>query len=174
MTEDLRYPIGHLVLPEPITRDHVSAAIETLAETPKLLREAVEPMTPEQLNTPYRDGGWTVQQLVHHIADSHANASIRIRLGLTEDWPTIKAYDEKAWSELGDADAPVEWSLRIIENTHARWVLLLRSLDEAQWKRGFVHPERGRSNLKQATLLYQWHAKHHLAHVVNLRQRMGW
>ncbi len=174
MTEDLRYPIGQSVVPEVITRDHVIAAIDTLAETPKLLRAAVEPMSLEQLNTPYREGGWKVSQVVHHMADSHANASIRVRLALTEDWPAIKAYDEKAWAELGDAKAPVEWSLSIIENVHARWVMLLESLDEAQWKRGFVHPERGRSTLEEATLLYQWHSKHHLAHIVNLRTRMGW
>lgn len=174
MTEDLRYPIGYCVTPAEISVEARTKAIAAIAALPGQLREAVEDLSEEQLNTPYREGGWSVVQVVHHVADSHANASIRVRLALTEDWPTIKAYDEKAWAELGDAKAPVGWSLNIIENVHARWVMLLQSLDEAQWKRGFVHPERGSSSIEVATLLYEWHSKHHLAHIVGLRERMGW
>ena len=174
MSEDLRYPIGGFRHPASMSEADLDEAIATLAALPGQLRCAVESMSEEQVDTPYRDGGWTVRQLVHHIADSHANALIRVKLALTEDWPTIKAYDEKAWAELADSRAPVTWSLDLIEKVHARWVMLLESLDEAQWQRGFVHPERGRSTLEQATLLYQWHSKHHLAHIMNLRKRMQW
>jgi hypothetical protein len=172
--EDLRYPIGGFANPANVSTADRDDAIATLAALPGKLRDAVGTMSEEQVDTPYRDGGWTVRQLVHHIADSHANAFIRVKLALTEDWPTIKAYDEKAWAELADSKAPVAWSLDLIEKVHARWVMLLESLDEVQWQRGFVHPERGRSTIEQATLLYQWHSKHHLAHIVNLRKRMNW
>jgi hypothetical protein len=174
LSEDLRYPIGHFVAPQPISKQHVTDAIATLGALPGQLREAAGTMSEVQLDTPYREGGWTVRQLVHHIADSHMNAVIRVRLALTEDWPTIKAYNEKAWAELPDSKAPVEWSLDVIDRVHARWVMLLQSLHEAQWQCGFVHPERGPSSLEQATLLYQWHSKHHLAHIVNLRKRSNW
>ncbi len=172
--EDLRYPVGHFTAPAVLTPAARSEAVATLAELPEELQSVIAPMSYEQLHTPYREGGWSVLQVVHHLADSHANASIRVRLALTEELPAIKAYDEKAWAELGDAEAPAAWSLGIIENVHARWVMLLQSLDEAQWQRGFVHPERGRSTIELATLLYQWHSKHHLAHIVNLKKRMGW
>jgi hypothetical protein len=174
VSEDLRYPIGGFASPASVSAADRIEAIATLAALPGQLRDAVGTMSEQQADTPYRDGGWTVRQLVHHIADSHANAFMRVKLALTEEWPTIKAYDEKAWAELADSKAPAAWSLDMIEKVHARWVVLLESLDEAQWKRGFVHPERGRSTLEQATLLYQWHSKHHLAHIVNLRKRMNW
>ncbi len=174
MSEDLRYPIGQFPNPATVSVAERDDAIATLAGLPAQLRGAVATMSQEQLETPYREGGWTVRQVVHHVADSHMNAVIRVRLALTEDWPTIKAYNEKAWAELPDAKAPVEWSVDAIERVHARWVMLLESLDETQWQRGFVHPERGRSSLAQATLLYQWHSKHHLAHIVNLRTRSNW
>ena len=118
-------------------------AIATLAELPEMLRNAVDGLDAAQLSTPYREGGWTVRQVVHHVADSHMNAFIRLRLALTEDWPTIKPYDEKAWATLHDAAAPIEWSLELVESLHARWVMLLQSLDEEQWHRGFRHPENG-------------------------------
>ncbi|HTC76664.1 MAG TPA: putative metal-dependent hydrolase, partial [Edaphobacter sp.] len=117
--------MGRFVAPATITPDDRTGAIATLAEMPEELRNAVEGLDATKLNTPYRDGGWTVRQLVHHIADSHMNAFIRIRLALTEDWPVIKPYDEKAWATLHDSAAPVEWSLELVESLHARWVMLL-------------------------------------------------
>jgi len=146
-----------------------------LAETPEQLRNALDRLNDLQLNTPYREGGWTVRQLVHHIADSHMNAFIRVRLALTEDSPRITAYDEAAWAELHDAKvAPVEWSLELVESLHARWVMMLQGLSEAQWKRAFVHPERGVRTVEGATLDYAWHSRHHLAHIVHLRSAKGW
>ncbi|MEO6803727.1 MAG: YfiT family bacillithiol transferase [Granulicella sp.] len=174
MSTDARYPIGKFERPETVTPNEIRNAIATLAETPELLRNAVGGMDQEQLNTPYREGGWTVRQVVHHIADSHMNSFIRLRMALTEDWPTITAYNEAAWATLHDSAAPVEWSLELIEALHARWVMLLSSLEEAQWQRGFVHPERGRMTIETATLIYAWHSQHHIAHITHLSSREGW
>ena len=171
---DARYPIGKFQKPETITKDERNGAIDTLAELPSQLRNAVEGLSASQLNTPYREGGWTVRQVVHHLADSHMSAFIRLRLALTEDWPTIKPYKQDAWAVLHDVSAPAEWSLEIIESVHARWVMLLQSMDEAQWQRGFVHPENGKMGLEYATLLYGWHSRHHLAHITHLRAREKW
>lgn len=172
--ESLRYPIGRFVEPRPNGPIDLAAAISTLAELPGLLRQATENLAPNHLDVPYRDGGWTVRQVVHHVADSHMNAFIRVRLALTKEWPTIKPYNEAAWAELNDSQAPIGWSLALIENLHARWVMLLQSLDRQQWKRGFVHPESGFSTVELATLLYAWHSKHHLAHITRLRLRKHW
>jgi hypothetical protein len=174
VSEDLQYPVGSYVPASSVTQDDLNDAIATLAELPGQLRNAVEELSFEQLNTAYRVDGWTPRQIVHHVADSHMNAFIRVRLALTEDWPTIKPYDQAAWAELHDALAPVEWSLELIESLHARWVMLLQSLTEAQWKRGFVHPESGRTTVEQATLQYAWHSRHHLAHITHLRMREKW
>ena len=171
---DPRFPIGKFIAPEPITPDDVASAIATIAELPSELRNAVQGLNYEQLNTPYRDGGWTVRQLVHHIADSHMNAVIRIRLALTEDWPAIKPYDEKAWATLHDSAAPIEWSLELIEALHARWVMLLQSLQPDQWQRGFKHPEAGPQTVERSTLTYAWHSLHHVAHINHLRTNKGW
>jgi uncharacterized damage-inducible protein DinB len=171
---DPRYPIGKFERPEIITPEDRLNAIATLAELPEDLRNAVEGLSSGQLNTPYREGGWTVRQLVHHIADSHMNAFIRVRLALTEDWPTIKPYDEAAWAKLHDSVAPIEWSLELIESLHARWVMLLQSFTEEQWKRGFRHPESGDTTLDVATLNYAWHSRHHVAHITHLRTKEGW
>jgi uncharacterized damage-inducible protein DinB len=171
---DPRYPIGKFVKPEVITADDRSGAIATLAELPEMLRNAVDGLDTAQLGTPYREGGWTVRQLVHHMADSHMNAFIRLRLALTEDWPTITPYDEDAWARLRDAAAPVEWSLELVESLHARWVMLLQSLSEEQWQRGFRHPEKGPMTLDVATLLYAWHSTHHVAHITHLRMKEDW
>lgn len=171
---DARYPIGRFQRPESVSADDRLYAISVLADLPTHLRNAVEDLNHAQLGTPYREGGWTVRQLVHHIADSHMNAVLRIKLALTEDWPTIKPYDEKSWAVLHDAAAPVEWSLNLIEALHARWVMLLQSLDEAQWQRGFRHPERGPQTVEAATLLYAWHSRHHTAHITHLRHREDW
>jgi uncharacterized damage-inducible protein DinB len=171
---DPRYPVGRFVAPATITPDDRTGAIATLAEMPEELRNAVEGLDATKLNTPYRDGGWTVRQLVHHIADSHMNAFIRIRLALTEDWPVIKPYDEKAWATLHDSTAPVEWSLELVESLHARWVMLLQSLREEQWMRGFKHPENGPMTVEFTTLLYAWHSLHHVAHITHLQLKEGW
>jgi hypothetical protein len=171
---DPQYPVGKFEKPEAITPDDRVGAIATLAELPEQLRNAVDGLDHAQLNTLYRDGGWTLRQVVHHVADSHMNAFIRVRLALTEDWPTIKPYNEAAWATLHDVTAPVEWSLELVESLHARWVMLLQSLDEAQWQRGFRHPENGPTSVELATLLYAWHSRHHVAHITHLRARKGW
>jgi hypothetical protein len=171
---DPQYPVGKFEKPEAITPDDRVGAIATLAELPEQLRNAVDGLDHAQLNTLYRDGGWTLRQVVHHVADSHMNAFIRVRLALTEDWPTIKPYNEAAWATLHDVTAPVEWSLELVESLHARWVMLLQSLEEAQWQRGFRHPENGPTTVELATLLYAWHSRHHVAQITHLRARKGW
>jgi DinB superfamily len=171
---DPQYPVGKFEKPESITPDDRVGAIATLAELPEQLRNAVDGLDHAQLNTLYRDGGWTLRQVVHHVADSHMNAFIRVRLALTEDWPTIKPYNEAAWATLHDVTAPVEWSLELVESLHARWVMLLQSLEEAQWQRGFRHPENGPTTVELATLLYAWHSRHHVAQITHLRARKGW
>jgi hypothetical protein len=171
---DPHYPIGRFERPAIITPDDRLRAISTLGELPEMLRNAVDGLDTAQLSTPYREGGWTVRQVVHHVADSHMNASVRLRLALTEDWPTIKPYDEKAWAMLRDYASPVEWSLELVESLHARWVMLLQSLSEEQWQRGFVHPENGPMTLDVMTLLYAWHSMHHVAHITHLRAKEEW
>lgn len=172
---DPRYPVGTFKRPEAVTQEDRAAAITAIAEMPAKLDKALKGLDAKQLATPYREGGWTVQQLVHHIADSHMNAFVRIRLALTEDWPTITAYDEKAWAMLPDSTtAPVGWSVALLEGLHARWVMVLNSMKDEQWERGVKHPERGPMSLELATLLYGWHSKHHVAHITRLREREGW
>jgi uncharacterized damage-inducible protein DinB len=171
---DPRYPVGRFTAPANISPNDRSGAIATLAELPEELRNAVDGLSFAQLSTPYREGGWTVRQVVHHVADSHMNAFVRIRLALTEDWPTVKPYDEAAWAKLHDSAAPVEWSLELIESLHARWVMLLQSLTEEQWQRGFKHPEDGRVTVEHAALVYAWHSRHHVAHITHLRTREKW
>lgn len=174
-TIDPRYPIGTSPRPESVDAAHIPNYIRSLAALPENLRSAVSDLSDEQLDTPYRDGGWTVRQLVHHIADSHMNAYIRTRLALTEDWPVIKPYDEKLWAELADSrKLPVEVSLEILHPLHRRWVALLQSLTPADWQRGYQHPERGRTTLLQALALYEWHSRHHVAHIAELRKSKGW
>lgn len=172
--KDPRYPIGKFRGEEADLANH-EAAIATLAALPENMRSAVTGLNDSQLNTPYRESGWTVRQLVHHVADSHMNAYIRIRLALTEDWPTIKPYDEKVWAELSDAkNAGIDLSLELLDALHARWVLLLESLGNEQWQRGYVHPVNGRQTIAEAAALYDWHSRHHTAHIVELRKRRGW
>jgi DinB superfamily len=171
---DPRYPIGQFSPPETITPSDRLYAIQVIAELPEQLREAVRDLDPDQLNTPYRKGGWTVRQVVHHLGDSHMTAFHRARRALTEDWPEIAGYDEKAFAVLGDATAPVEWSLTLLESVHARWVMMLQTLSENQWHRGFRHLERGPQALDYVTLLYAWHSRHHVAHITHLRVAEGW
>lgn len=171
---DPRYPIGDFSAPAVITPSALTAAIETIAALPTAMRAATANLSQSQIDTPYREGGWTVRQLVHHVSDSHMNAFIRVRLALTEDSPVITAYDEKAWAELADSKGPIELPLTILDAVHARWTTMLRSLDQSQWQREFRHPERGPSTIELATLMYQWHSLHHTAHVTDLRRRKGW
>jgi uncharacterized damage-inducible protein DinB len=171
---DPSYPIGRFERPERITSEERLNGIAMLAELPEQLRNAVDGLGSAQLNTPYREGGWTVRQLVHHIADSHMNAFVRVRLALTEEWPTIKPYNEQEWAKLHDSAAPVEWSLELVESLHARWVMLLQSLTEEQWQRGYRHPESGEATVELATLMYAWHSRHHVAHITHLRASEEW
>src|ERR1700689_4816079 len=146
--QDLRYPIGRFSAPAVSDAGVRAAQIQTLRLLPELLRSAVKGLSDSQLDTPYREGGWTVRQLVHHIADSHANSYVRFKLALTEDWPTIKPYDEAAWANLADSHRlPVDSSLALIAALHTRWVALLESMSEEDFQKGFNHPEKGRQNL---------------------------
>jgi hypothetical protein len=175
MEADLRYPIGRFQRPERLTEEQREAHIEAIEVAPARLRAAVAGLKPEQLDTPYRPGGWTVRQLVHHVPDSHMNSYMRFRLALTEDEPTIKPYDEARWAELADAKtSPIEPSLALLENLHKRWVILLRSLRPSDWDRTFRHPELGLMRLDQNLALYGWHGHHHVAHINSLREREGW
>lgn len=172
---DLRYPIGPFKLNGTPTEEDVQQAIEHIAGAPANLRRAVDGLTNEQLNTPYRPGGWTVRQVVHHVPDSHLNSYCRFKLALTEDEPTIKAYHEDRWAELEDSRVtPVEVSLDILESLHRRWVALLRSMAPSDFERTFRHPELGAVTLAQNACLYSWHGRHHVAHITSLRERMGW
>lgn len=171
----LSYPIGHFT-PLAASNSGVRAAqIQTLRDLPERLWTAIRGLTEAQLDTPYREGGWTVRQLVHHVADSHANSYVRFRLALTEDWPTIKPYDEAAWANLPDArELPVEPSLVLLGALHQRWVKLLESMTESDFQKGYNHPEQGRQTLATALALYDWHSRHHTAHITRLRERQGW
>ncbi len=172
---DARYPIGKHKRPEAVTAEDRERYLATLDELPAAMRAAVAGLDDAQLDTPYREGGWTVRQVVHHVADSHTNMVVRVRLALTEDWPRIKPYEESAWARLEDAKTlPVEWSLKILEGLHARFGVLLRSLGDSEWRRGYEHPESGRTTVEQAAALYDWHSRHHVAHITELRRRMGW
>jgi DinB superfamily len=171
----LRYPIGSFKRAESFTPEERTAAIEGIRQLPQNLRSALAAFSEGQLETPYRPDGWTVRQLVHHVADSHMNAYTRVRLALTEDWPTIFAYKEDRWAELPDArTAAVSPSLDLLQALHVRWVRLFSSLDEQDWKRGYSHPENGRQSVEQAVILYDWHGRHHTAHITQLSARMGW
>jgi uncharacterized damage-inducible protein DinB len=172
---DLSYPIGRFEWPESVGPEMRAQSIGEIEAAPAWFRAAVQGLTGQQLDTPYRPGGWTVRQVVHHVADSHLHSYIRFRLALTEDQPTIKPYDQDKWAELPDArTAPVETSLRLIDSLHQRWVLLLRSMSDADFARTFLHPERGVMRLDVTLAMYAWHSRHHRAHITGLRERMGW
>lgn len=171
----LRYPIGRPDYPDPITDHHIQGWIEALENLPADLRKATEDLVDERLDTPYRPGGWTVRQVVHHLADSHVSAYLRFRQALTEDNPSVAAFDENVWAELPDArSAPVDISLRLLGALHARWTDLLKQLTPEQWKRTYNHSKMGPVPLNKAVTLYAWHGRHHLAQIANLRERMGW
>jgi hypothetical protein len=174
-SDDPRYPVGKHERAERLTPELRAEALRVLEAAPARLREAVGGLTGAELDTPYREGGWTVRQLVHHLADSHMNAYFRIRLALTEDAPTVRPYDEKLWAELPDArTAPVGPSLATLEGVHARLVALLRAIDEPGYSRRFVHPEGYDGTVDTLVNMYAWHSRHHTAHVTALRERMGW
>jgi uncharacterized damage-inducible protein DinB len=173
--EDLRYPIGRFAPPAELNHTNRGELITQIDETPSRVREAVRRLSAEQLQTPYREGGWTLAQVVHHLPDSHMNAYIRFRLALTEAEPTIKPYDEAKWANLTDASSSdIEASLVLLDGLHARWVSLLRRITPDQWALTYVHPERGLMTLDRTLALYAWHCRHHLAHITGLRERMGW
>lgn len=170
----LRYPVGRFTWPESISRDDLDTAIAEIAALPAQLRAAVEDLSDEQLDTPYREGGWTVRHVVHHVPDSHLNCYVRFKLALTENDPVIKPYDEAAWAQLADSQEPIEPSLQLLEALHYRWVTLMRAMNDAEWQQRFMHPERGPMRLDITAALYAWHSRHHLAHVTGLRKRCGW
>jgi hypothetical protein len=172
--DQLRYPVGRFIPPANSTAGLRAAQIETLRFLPGSLRAAVSGLNDAQLDTPYREGGWTLRQVVHHIADSHANCYVRFKLALTEDWPIIKPYDEAAWANLADSRLPVEVSLVWTDALHERWVALLESLSEADFQKGYNHPEMGRQDLAKVLALYDWHSRHHTAHITGLRSRQDW
>ena len=167
MTPDPRYPIGRFHHEGPVTDEQYEAWLTDMSALPADFRAAVEGMSDAQLETPYREGGWTVRQVIHHVPDSHLNGYVRTKLALTEDAPTIKPYEEKEWAKLGDLRAvPVETNLRFLELIHEKWVAVLRTLDHAQRARTFVHPVNGVTRLDWNVGHYAWHGRHHLAHVL--------
>jgi len=172
---DPRFPIGKFHYETPPSEEQREKFIADVAQTPLAMRAAIEGLSQPQLETPYREGGWTVRQVVHHVPDSHMNAYIRFKLALTEDEPTIKPYAEDRWAELADTKStPIEVSLVMLDSLHQRWVELLRSLEPGDWKRQFRHPEIGVVALEKNVALYSWHGRHHVSHITELRRRMGW
>jgi hypothetical protein len=174
--ESLQYPVGKFRFAGAEDEEQRGQWISEIAAAPGFLRAAVAGLTADQLDTPYREKGWTVRQVVHHLPDSHLNAYTRMKLALTEEEPTIKPYHEARWAELADARAgPVEPSLTLLESLHQRWVLLLRALTPADFARRFQHPEHGRTfQLNETLAMYAWHGRHHVAQINSLRSRMGW
>jgi len=172
---DPRYPIGKYERRDVLTPDERAAMIEQIAATPAKMREAVAGLTPQQLETPYRDGGWTLRQVVHHVPDSHMNSYVRFKLALTEQSPTIRPYDEARWAELADSrETPLETSMTLLESLHDRWVRLLRSMAADDFQRTLKHPENGQMTLDAMVALYAWHGRHHVAHITSTRARNGW
>lgn len=172
---DLRFPTGRFTFDPDVTPDTRRAAIAAIRATPAALRGAVRGLTEAQLNTPYRDGGWTVRQVVHHVPESHMNAFVRFKLALTEDNPTIRPYEEDRWARLGDvARAPIEASLSLLDALHERWGILLEVMTDADFRRPLTHPQSGQMPLDRMLQLYAWHGPHHVAHITMLRARQGW
>src|SRR5262249_51768571 len=172
---DPRYPIGKFSGQAPANPAEREKMIRDIEENPARLKAAVQDLSDKQLDTPYRDGGWTVRQVVHHVPDSHLNSYLRFKLALTEAHPTIKTYMEDRWAELNDSKVtPIAVSLTLLESLHRRWVLLLRSLTPSDWQKTYQHPELGSMTLDKTVALYSWHGQHHVAHITTLRQKMGW
>ena len=173
--ENLKYPVGRFQFDKDVTPETRNACIREIAELPHMARRAVNGLSPAQLDTPYRDGGWTVRQVVHHLADSHMNSFTRFKLALTEGNPQIKPYDQNAWAATADAaKTDVALSLALLEGLHGRWAALLSSLTPADFARTFQHPESGLQTLERTLQMYAWHCRHHVAHITGLRERSGW
>ncbi len=172
--ETLRYPIGKFVVPMDVSPAEIRHAIHTLEAFPEKMRHAVERLPDDVLDIPYREGGWTIRQVVHHCADSHANAYVRFKLTLTEDIPIIKPYDQEKWAGLPDSRLPVSMSLDLLDGLHRRWTGLLNALTPAEWDRRFIHPEYEKAlQLRQVVMNYGWHCEHHLAHILGALRRAG-
>ena len=172
---DVRYPVGKFVKPAAIDRAAREVHVREIEAAPARVRAAVAGLGDAQLDTPYREGGWTVRQVVHHIPDSHLNAYVRFKLALTEREPTIKPYEEAQWAELPEARrGPIEMSLRLLEAVNARWLACIRALPDDRFRRAFRHPELGVMTLDEQLAMYAWHGRHHVAHITTLRERMGW
>lgn len=171
---DIRYPLGKFVPVVSLSADQRAACIEQIAAAPAAFRRAVTGLTDAQLDTPYREGGWTVRQVAHHLPDSHINAYVRFKLGITEREPVIKTYEEKEWAKTPEVRAPIGMSLDLLTALHQRWVTLLRAISPADFSRTITHPEWGKPSLDTMLALYAWHGRHHTAHVTALRERMGW
>jgi uncharacterized damage-inducible protein DinB len=173
--DPVRSPIGDFLIDSEVTVAKRQRWLRQMATTPEMLDAAVSGLTEEQLATPYREGGWTPRQVVHHLADAHMNGFVRFKLALTEDLPPIKTYEEDRWAETADGrEAPVEASLRLLAALHERWMMMLESLSEPQFARAFSHPQRGLMTIDKAIQLYAWHGLHHTAHITGLRARRGW
>ena len=175
MSQDPRYPIGKFERKNTLTADERRSAIEDVVAAPARLRDAARGLTDQQLDTPYRDGGWTLRQVIHHLPDSHMNAFIRFKLALTEDTPEVKPYDEAKWAELIDSyETPVETSLTLLDSVHDRWVRILRSMKDSDFAKAVRHSEHGVINLDALLALYAWHGRHHVGHITSLRDSKGW
>jgi uncharacterized damage-inducible protein DinB len=176
MEADLRYPIGKYQRPGELASEQRLELIGAIAETPLRLASALKDLSADRLDTPYRPGGWTVRQVVHHLPDSHMNAYVRMKLALTEEEPIIKTYDEARWAELSDGKrSPVKPSLDLLESLHKRWVLMLKSLAPADWARKFRHPDHEKPmSIDDSLALYAWHGRHHVAQITSLRERNAW
>lgn len=174
MSSDLSYPIGKFERPAKTTSADREARIDVLAALPAKMRAAVKGLTEKQIDTAYRPGGWTVRQVVHHVADSHMNGYCRVKLALTEENPVIKPYDEAKWAELPDSKMPIEISLALLDSVHARLDIILRAAKPADFDRPFLHPASGPSTIDGWLALYDWHSRHHTAHITHLRKREGW
>lgn len=175
MSEDLRFPVGEFDETQEVTPEKRQQFIQTIADLPAKINSAVKYLNDEQLDTQYRPEGWTIRQVVHHVADSHLNSLCRFKLGLSEETPTIKPYNEAQWAEMADSkNAPIEISLKIIEGVHARWALLLNAMSEADYRREIYHPERGTMSLSSLLAMYEWHCRHHTAHITQTRTKNNW
>lgn len=174
--QEMRYPIGKFQPPAEITDALLLEWVDQIAQTPDNLRKAISGLSEDQLDTPYRPGGWSVRQVVHHLPDSHMNSYVRLKLALTEDTPTIRPYDEGLWAATPEnAVTPVDVSIRLLEGLHERWVCLLRAMTPDDFERTFIHPATGRTlTLAVTTGLYAWHGRHHVGHITALRTREGW
>lgn len=172
--DKIRYPTGKFEYSEPVSENDLRYLIKDLRTLPDRLRQEVKNLDDSQLDTPYRDKGWTVRQVIHHLPDSHLNGYVRIKLALTEDEPTIKPYEQDPWARLPDNDLDTVYSLNILEGIHKRLVTLLESLSADEWNRTINHPENGSMTVKHMAALYAWHGNHHLAHITNLKSRKNW